>query len=292
MAIAKHKKFSGPDAPSWELTPRGDGYFRIQISRSTLVAFIASLLLHLLLLITLAPKLLNTKPITAEHQSLVIRLVPPNRAQAKTSPVPSIAATPKLATHQLHKASPALPSPPITKDEFAAPNNHAATSPNPSPPPTDMMAYVNAKRAHRETAEKLAGHENSIADPNEREPTEDEQRTATIKRNLQQGTNGLFQIISLSARSAEFSFRGWTNDLSYSKRQIIDVEAGPGVDIRRAVVRRMIELIRTYYSGDFNWESIRLNRVIVLSARVEDNAGLEDFLLSEFFGPAAGIPAN
>jgi len=50
------------------------------------------------------------------------------------------------------------------------------------------------------------------------------------------------------------------------------------------MVQRMIALIRTHYSGDFNWESHRQNRVIVLSARLEDNAELEAFLLREFFG--------
>jgi hypothetical protein len=45
----------------------------------------------------------------------------------------------------------------------------------------------------------------------------------------------------------------------------------------------MIEMIRREYTGDFNWESQRLGRVIVLSARLNDNAGLEAFLKDEFF---------
>ena len=45
----------------------------------------------------------------------------------------------------------------------------------------------------------------------------------------------------------------------------------------------MIELIRTHYQRDFNWDSHRLGRVVVLSARVDDTAGLEEFLLREFF---------
>ena len=46
----------------------------------------------------------------------------------------------------------------------------------------------------------------------------------------------------------------------------------------------MISLIREHYQGDFNWESHRMARTIVLSARPEDSAGLEDFLMLEFFG--------
>jgi hypothetical protein len=49
----------------------------------------------------------------------------------------------------------------------------------------------------------------------------------------------------------------------------------------------MIELIRQYHKGDFNWESYRLDRVVVLSARSEDSKGLEDFLIREFFGEEA-----
>jgi hypothetical protein len=45
----------------------------------------------------------------------------------------------------------------------------------------------------------------------------------------------------------------------------------------------MITLIRGYYKGDFNWQSQRLNKVVVLSARPDDNSGLEAFLMKEFF---------
>jgi len=73
------------------------------------------------------------------------------------------------------------------------------------------------------------------------------------------------------------SFRGWTTDYNNSRREVIEVDAGLNGDVERAIIRRMIELIRKHFKGDFNWESQRLNRVVVLSARMEDNAGLEDF---------------
>ena len=58
------------------------------------------------------------------------------------------------------------------------------------------------------------------------------------------------------------------------------------------IIRRMIELIRKHFKGDFNWESHRLNRVIVLSARIDDNDGLEDFLMLEFFGAGSGFQGS
>ena len=62
------------------------------------------------------------------------------------------------------------------------------------------------------------------------------------------------------------------------------MDAGLGGDVELAIIRRMIQLIRTHYTGDFNWQSYRLGKVIVLSARPEDNAALEDFMSREFFG--------
>lgn len=190
-------------------------------------------------------------------------------------------------------------SKPITRPRREAPPRHPAvesrppapeplTSPEPEPvvaPPTDMMSYVNAARARR----RAAGYPDADTTLRERGPSADEARMANIMRNLQpQGTNGVFQIISVSVRTGKYSFRGWTQNSSNARREVIEVDAGPGGDVERAMVRSMIELIRRYYKGDFNWESPRLDRVIVLSARIEDNAGLEDFLMREFFGPGAG----
>jgi len=65
---------------------------------------------------------------------------------------------------------------------------------------------------------------------------------------------------------------------------VIEVDAGLHGNVELAMIRRMIVLIRTHYTGDFYWESHRLQRVVTLSARPEDNEGLEDFMMREFFG--------
>ena len=46
----------------------------------------------------------------------------------------------------------------------------------------------------------------------------------------------------------------------------------------------MIAIIREREPGDFVWVSHRLGRNVNLSARPGDQAGLEDFLMQEFFG--------
>jgi hypothetical protein len=113
--------------------------------------------------------------------------------------------------------------------------------------------------------------------------------TANLTRNLQSlsgkgGTSGVFQILQKGHRSGQFAFRGWTTGGRSDWKEVIEVDAGPQGDIELAMVRKMIDLIRQHYQGNFNWESYRLGRVIVLSARVEDSAGLEAFLIREFFG--------
>jgi hypothetical protein len=147
--------------------------------------------------------------------------------------------------------------------------------------PTDFMSMINAKRAQRAAAEAAAGGRGH-------EPTADDIAMANIGRNLQTlsqkgGTSGVFQILSKGHRAAQFSFNGWTGDRSNSHRDVIDVDAGFNGNIEIAIIRRMIELIRTHYKGNFNWESQRLGRVVTLSARVEDTTGLEEFMMREFF---------
>lgn len=167
----------------------------------------------------------------------------------------------------------------------------APVDPEPVPssaPPTDMMSYVNAAKARRRAAEMSAGRENAEAAASERGPSEDEIRMANIMRNLQpQGTNGIFQIVSIGIRNAKYSFRGWTKGSRNTRHELIEVSAGQNGDIKREIVRSMIVQIRKYYDGDFNWESPRLGRVVIQSARLEDNAGLEDFLMREFFAAGA-----
>jgi hypothetical protein len=119
--------------------------------------------------------------------------------------------------------------------------------------------------------------------------TAPDEAAASIARNLEsingrEGVSGVFEILHKGTRTAEYSFNGWRPDSQRKWREVIEVDAGQGGDIERAIVRSMIALIRSHYQGDFNWESHRLGRVIVLSARPEDNAGLEDFLIREFFG--------
>lgn len=193
---------------------------------------------------------------------------PPLPAQARPQTKPKAA------------EKPVKPKAPIPAKEVAK------TKAPPQPPadaPSDLSEYINQSKARRR-AEGLFDTPDSAPAATAKQLSADEIRMANIRRNLQNpGTSGIFQIIRIGPRTAEFSFRAWTTGQSNPRLQTVHVEAGPNGNVELAIIRRMIQLIREHYKEDFNWESHRLHRVVVLSAREKDTAGLEEFLMREFF---------
>lgn len=224
-------------------------------------------------------------PVAIDARLVELTEVQPARKSvqgAAIKPQPRVAAKPKLRAPPLAPPRPEMPqpepAPPAPPEPLPKPMQPLNLERPSEPAPTDMLSYINAQRARRKTEETDAGSSAQL-------PGADEIRMANIRRNLQPvGTNGIFQILDLQPRSARFSFRSWTTNASNPQRETIRVNAGPDGDIQLAIVRRMIGLIRGYFKGDFNWESQRLGQVVVLSAREEDTAELEDFLKREFFG--------
>ncbi|MBX3617542.1 hypothetical protein [Nitrosomonas sp.] len=196
----------------------------------------------------------------------------------KTSPRPAPAPTSRPQTKPKAVAQPSKPKTPTPVKEVA--KTKAPTQP-PADAPTDLSEYI---KSRQQASGIFDNPETAAASSSAKQPSADEVRMANIRRNLQNpGTSGIFQIMRIGPRTAEFSFRAWTTGQSNPRLQMIQVTAGPEGDIERAIIRRMIQLIREYYKEDFNWESHRLHRVVVLSAREKDSAALEDFLIREFF---------
>lgn len=292
---------------------QGDVYIHIRINRNACIATIASLLLHALVLFFLSRQdLFNQhQPVAAEGQTITVQLNPREPQQTEAQPSAGIFQPPPVSPLRPERKQRIKP-PPILRPDTPSAIATLQAEPVPTPPPmptsqpvpvpalpntgmpdpaqfADMMSYVNAVREMRGLAGGDAGRINEEATARERGPSEDEVRMANLQRNLQpSGTNGVFQILSLDTRTAMFAFRGWKNEFSYSHREVYEVDTGADGDVERAVVRKMIEIIRRYYTGDFNWHSPRFDLVLVLSARMQDNDGLEDFLLQEFFD-ARGI---
>ena len=257
------------------------------------VAAAVSILLHVLLF-TLTPRRPNPEPFgPVINAPMNVVLAPAHSEPAPvTAPEPSVPAAPASAAPQpatrapppviARRPTPLPPRfPPVPIPRPLAGPRPPTPVPVPSPePPVDMMAAVEARRAQRRASEAaMARGAPSAAKPED-----------AADRNLQtlsgrEGVGGVFQVLRKGVRSGEFAFNGFRREGGQKQwREVIEVDAGVGCDVELAMVRRMIELIRTHYTGDFQWESHRLGRIVVLSARRDDQLGLEEFLMKEFFG--------
>lgn len=277
-----------PTLSAPEMSPPRDPYLHLSIRRSTLYAFVGSLIVHLLVLFVVPQQRAGTgEPFAKNGDSLVVNLrprTPPQGEQASAATAAGGRVQPQVAQRQRTRQDPVIAANKSPEKNLTRPVN-PVLPPGAADTPADLQAYVNAARARRRSTDGFSDRENAATVADGREPSEDEIRMARVKRNMTSGTNGIFQLVSVESRTASFSFRGWTTDSSNSRREYINVDLGTNANIEIAIIRKMIELIRRYYQGNFNWESQRLDRTIVLSARAEDNEGLEDFMLKEFFGP-------
>jgi hypothetical protein len=262
-----------------------------------LIAVGISVLFHLALLLATIHQRIEppVMPGWDEHEPLTVRLAPPVAAHPPAAkpavvPPPPKAAAPKPPKVRKH-------TPVIRVPKSAAPAIRTVPEPvaPPAPPvaqqaqPMDMMSMVQAARERRRAAEEAAARENAEARMAEKGPSRDDIAMANVQHSLQAAgrkdrAGGVFQVVSKGVRTGTFIFRGWTPGQRRFPQQTFEVDAGPNGDVERALVRRMIELIRSHYDGDFNWDSHRLGRVVVKSARKEDSAELEAFLMKEFFG--------
>lgn len=285
--------------------PRGDQVFRIQFSRNTLIAILLSLLIHAFIAFFALPQF---EPDKAElpARELEVSLAPPTperkvaelAVEKPATPVEVVPEPPKpkVITQQANKSQkkPVFkvpdvlatnkPAPEKIPPDLSIPKESTQTETPPEEAPVDMLAYVNQQRAKRAAQESDAARQNAEATARELGPSAEQIRDERIKQNFQIGVNGIFEITNLEARNASFTFNGWTNNVSSARREFFEVQASSGQDVRLLMIKKMISLIRRHYQGDFNWESHRMNRTIVMSARPEDNAGLEEFMMLEFFG--------
>jgi hypothetical protein len=210
---------------------------------------------------------------------------PPPRQAAPPSPAKPprtmVRAPPPPVVTLPNPGAPAIPAPSPAPPVVAVPSR-------PSPPKEgDLAAYVQARR--RERGEQEAALDSEAA-----------QFNRAIAANLPapahgvaaQDTNhsgGIFGIKRMTYDDAAFEFYGWNSSMGRRTPQLIEVRKGDNADMRIAVVRKMIAIIREFEKEDFNWESPRLGHIVVLSARLSDNAALESYLMHEFFDDA-GVP--
>jgi hypothetical protein len=251
-----------------------DHFISIKFRKSTVIACFVSVLIHAVVLFVFHQK----KLVEATSSSKLL----PKTMNVQLVGIPSKTPPPLKATVKVTKETKAPAVIAVEKNAITAIPQPIIKLPPPdeSAEPKDLMSLIKARKQRAQDLEAYAAMENA----NSRSLSDEEIRDANIKNNLQQrGTSGIFEILQKNNNTAQFSFKGWKNDYSIPKREVVDVAIGANKDIELAIVRKMIEIIRREYKGDFNWESQRLGRVVILSARLSDNAGLEEFIKQEFF---------
>jgi hypothetical protein len=270
--------------------------------RKRLTGLIVTVVVHVLIVLLILWQRKVPMPLLPTGNRITITLPglepsePPAPPPAAAQPVPRKPPAPTrrpapVPPPVINPESLRSPAPVPTKAPEPTPVETVAPTPPPEPvptpappttqaPPADLSDFIRQRRQAAPPA-PAAGEGNA--------PSENDIAMANINRNLQSlsgrrpGVGGVFQILHKGPREAKFAFNGWRPGVGNSWREVIDVDAGLGGNVELAIVRKMIAMIRTHYQGDFQWESHRLGRVITLSARQEDNAQLEEFLLREFF---------
>jgi outer membrane biosynthesis protein TonB len=250
------------------------------------IAFVFSVLLHVALMWKWLPEIHFASPELDKRGqaqgSLDVQLAPPPRPPSAPPSAPSPQAQP--ARPAPPRASPPArrPSPPVLALRPPVPTTPAAPIPVPAPPattaPPKPQPQAEGSNASAPQAEDDNARANRIAAANLAT-----QRQQTFGYDPSQG-GGVFQLVRVGYLDAEFLFFGWNKDVRRNTKQLIEVKKGNNADTRIAVVRRMIAIIREYEQQDFLWQSQRLGKSLMLSARPRDNAGLEEFMMLEFFG--------
>jgi pyruvate/2-oxoglutarate dehydrogenase complex dihydrolipoamide acyltransferase (E2) component len=177
------------------------------------------------------------------------------------------------------------PSTAVAPPAPQAPPAPPAPDKSPPRPVGDLASYIEARRRARGDPARAEASIESETERANRQLAADiaaEQQARKAKDDPNQG-GGLFQVRRIGYDDAEFLFFGWSKEAQRRQSQMIEVRRGNYPNIRVAIVRRMIEIIRDHEQGDFLWESRRLGRYVTLSARPADDAGLQAFLMQEFF---------
>ncbi|WP_374520534.1 hypothetical protein [Undibacterium squillarum] len=275
-----------------EVALPGEVHLHIRFRPANLSGILLVVLMHAVLLYFLLNQHLEQiKKKGDDAGSRAVTLLLDKQTMAKLSQPEKQKAAPRPKAPKPAPRTPSVTKPSPVPAVTEQPSVVQAPPPPPAEPApaTDMLAMLNAAREKRKAAEDSAAKENQAASQGSRPMSAQEIAEANIRRSMRQaagddGTSGVFQVLDKSTRVGRFAFNGWKANSNRKIQQVIEVDAGLGGNVELAMVRRMIDLIREHYQGDFRWESRRMGKVITLSARKEDSAQLEAFLIKEFFG--------
>jgi hypothetical protein len=263
------------------------------------IALALSVLLHVAMLWKM-PQVHVPSPELGERSGpLVVELAPPPRPPPVRPSAPSEPRRQAKPRESPPRVARARPQPPVLAQEqpapvIVAPRPKVPAAPVAPSPPAETGDFSSDMKA-RQRARTEAAPPAAAAQPAPSAAAEDENARANRIAAANLGLNrkpsfgperrsgGMFDLTYMAYDYAEFVFYGWNKDIQRNTPQRIEVRKGANSDIRIAVIRRMIAIIRDHEQEDFIWESQRLNRNVTLSARMRDNAELEAFLKREFF---------
>ena len=229
------------------------------------------------------------------HKNTEKHAAPPAGAtMVYVSPLPVGKPKPKRQQQQAPKKAPKTPPVQIKRlpNTITLPNEkpvdvvEAEPKKVTPPPEMDMQAYIDARRKARGAKDP--------SDQKSTEESEDARATRVAMANIaaangrthgddKNETGGVFSLSNKTFHSADLKFRGWNPNFKRRWLQQVTVEQGAEIDVETAIVKKMIELIRKEKTGDFEWDSHRLQRVVTMSARPADTAELQAFLFKEMF---------
>jgi hypothetical protein len=279
-------------------------YDRITIS-TVHVAFALSLLLHLMAMwswssnIKMRPS--DDMRMGEQGGMLAVRIAMPMPPTPPPRPAPSVESPPVperrlVMPNSVPKSAPksAAAAPRVLTTERQA-RSAMVAPPRPSEAGRavlgeDLASYIDARRRNREPPAQPSNPAQP-APPAESEQARQNREAAarlgfsatpTFGSNKNLG-GGMFQVRSVTFDRAELAFYGYNKLINRISLQVFEVPRGSNPSTQIAVVRKIIEIIRDQENGNFVWESVRLRRDVTLSARAADNAGLEAFMMEEFF---------
>ncbi len=212
---------------------------------------------------------------------------PQAQAPAKTSKPSKTPTKPRPTTPRVERLPDTITLP---EDKLRIVDKAEPPPPEPKPeakpeeaPPMDMAEYIARKRAQRGATEPSQTEEESEAARGTRNALANIAKINNRGRDDNDESGGIFSISNKTFHSMDLKFRGWNQNFKRRWLTSVTVEQGSEPDVETAVVKKMIELIRREKTGDFEWESHRLGKVVTMSARPKDTAELHAFLMKEMF---------
>ena len=208
---------------------------------------------------------------------------PPQKSAVRTPTKPTNTPRPRPTTPRVERLPDTITIPDEKPVEVAREEPKPETKREEIPPEMDMAEYIAKRRQARGATDPSTSTQESEAARGTRNALANIAAINGRGNQDRNETGGVFSVSNKTFHSMDLKFRGWNPNFKRRWLTQVTVEQGSEPDLEIAVVKKMIDLIRREKTGDFEWDSHRLGRVVKLSARTQDNDALMAFLFKEMF---------